>query len=93
MKDSIAEYSNKAETYFRQGFNCAESVLMTMQEAWNLGEISPKLATGFGAGIGGIGSLCGALTGGIIALNLKFGRKKINADKNKPYGMAHQYYK
>lgn len=93
LKELIEQYSVKAESYFREGFNCAESVLMTMQEAWNLGEITPKPATGFGAGIGGLGSLCGALTGGIIALNLKFGRIKNIEDKDKPYSMAHKYFK
>ena len=92
MKD-IENFSKRAETYFKNGFNCAESVLMTMQKAWNLGDITPKPATGFGAGVGGLGSLCGALTGGIIALNLKFGRMKSTDDKDKPYSMAHQYFK
>lgn len=34
----------------------------------------PKLATGFGGGIGRKGSLCGAFTGSIMALWMKMGR-------------------
>jgi C_GCAxxG_C_C family probable redox protein len=34
----------------------------------------PKLATGFGGGIGRKGSLCGAFTGSIMAIGMKMGR-------------------
>ena len=38
------------------------------------GEILPKLATGFGGGIGRKGSICGALTGSIMMIGMKWGR-------------------
>ena len=31
-------------------------------------ELIPKISTGFGAGLGGHGSVCGAISGGIMAL-------------------------
>ena len=36
--------------------------------------ILPKLATGFGGGIGLRGSLCGSLTGAVIAIGMRSGR-------------------
>jgi C_GCAxxG_C_C family probable redox protein len=36
--------------------------------------ILPKLATGFGGGIGRKGSICGALTGSVMAIGMKWGR-------------------
>ena len=36
--------------------------------------VIPKLATGFGGGIGGQGSLCGAFTGSVMAIGMKVGR-------------------
>jgi len=36
--------------------------------------IIPRLATGFGGGIGRKGSLCGAFTGSIMAIGMKQGR-------------------
>ncbi len=48
---------------------------MAMQEAWQM-ERRSDIATAFGAGIGRQGSVCGAVTGGIIAINLKYGRTK-----------------
>jgi C_GCAxxG_C_C family probable redox protein len=37
--------------------------------------IIPRLATGFGAGIARKGLLCGALTGAIMVIGMKLGRK------------------
>jgi C_GCAxxG_C_C family probable redox protein len=37
-----------------------------------------KLACGFGAGMGRKEEVCGAVTGGIIAIGIKYGRNEIN---------------
>lgn len=37
-------------------------------------ELALKVATGFGGGIARRGEICGAVTGGLLALSLKFGR-------------------
>lgn len=36
----------------------------------------PRIATGFGAGLARHGEVCGALSGAIMALGLKFGRER-----------------
>ena len=67
--------SDKASTKFTSGFNCAQSVLWTF--AADLGlepDAALKIACGFGAGMGRREEVCGAVTGGIMALGLKFGR-------------------
>ena len=41
--DKIAEEAAKiAASHFRDGYNCAESVLMSLQEAWKRGRILPQ---------------------------------------------------
>lgn len=90
--DKIEEVSKIAASHFRDGYNCAESVLMAMQEMWHM-EKRPDIATAFGAGIGRRGSVCGAVTGGIIAINLKYGRMKAEEDKEKSYALALNFYK
>lgn len=75
----VKEAREKAEDYFRRGdFLCSESVLTTINEL--LGEeFSPeivKLASGFPIGIGKSKCLCGAVSGGVMALGLKYGRTK-----------------
>ena len=56
-------------------FNCAESVLAAVAEQMHLkSDLIPKIATGFGAGMGRRGSVCGAVAGAVMALGLKYGR-------------------
>lgn len=68
---------NNAVEYFRQKFNCAESTLKAVAEAWGVSNSCvPRVASGFGGGVGGHGEICGALTGCIMALGLRFGRER-----------------
>ncbi len=57
--------------------------------------IIPKLATGFGGGIGRKGSLCGAFTGSIMAIGMKFGRTdpKDKEAVSKVYGKCQEFWK
>ena len=69
------EVTNKAESYAEKGFLCSESVLKALSETVDMeSELIPRIATGFGAGIGRHGEICGALSGAIMGLSLKFGR-------------------
>lgn len=47
----------------------------------------PHIASGLGAGIGGQGEVCGALTGGVLILGLTHGRRRAEdiEAKNKTY--------
>lgn len=48
---------------------------MSFKDYFEIADLSlPKLATGFGGGIGLKGSLCGALTGSVMAIGMKLGR-------------------
>jgi C_GCAxxG_C_C family probable redox protein len=67
--------SEIATEKFLAGYNCAQSVLYAYGPDMGLdGETALKVATGLGAGMGLRGEVCGALTGGILALGLKYGR-------------------
>ncbi len=60
---------------FLSGYNCAQSVLFAFGPDLGLDpDTALKLATGLGGGMGGRGEVCGAVTGGILALDLKYGR-------------------
>lgn len=76
-KEKIEEVKARAfDLYANDQFVCSEAVLYTINGA--LGNPFPagvvKLASGFGGGIGTRGYVCGALTGGVMALGLAFGR-------------------
>ena len=60
---------------FVSGYNCAQAILYAYGPELGLdGETALKVATGLGGGMGGRGEICGAVTGGILALGLKYGR-------------------
>jgi C_GCAxxG_C_C family probable redox protein len=73
----------QAEGYFKKGdYYCSEAVLTTINQL--LGEELPpeivKLASGFPVGIGKSKCLCGAISGGVMALGLKYGRTEPKAE-------------
>ncbi len=70
-----ARKSDIAVEKFMSGYNCAQSILYAFGPELGLdGETALKVATGLGGGMGGSGEVCGAVTGGILALGLKHGR-------------------
>ncbi len=84
----------KAASYFKAGYNCAQSVLLTMQRVWNVEAPSAiKAASAFGGGIGRRGSVCGALTGGVIAIGLRYGSDSpLVQEREKAYSIALEFY-
>ncbi|MDH5448766.1 MAG: C-GCAxxG-C-C family protein [Candidatus Bathyarchaeota archaeon] len=85
-RDKVVEL---AKFYAAKGFLCSESVLLAISDCLEIrNELIPKVATGFGAGMGGRGLVCGAISGGIIALGLKFGRDNVRKQKINPYWFA-----
>jgi C_GCAxxG_C_C family probable redox protein len=66
-----------AEEYYRTGrFYCSEAIVKAINDGFSLGypESVIRLASGFPIGIGGAGCSCGAVTGGVMALGMVFGR-------------------
>ncbi|MEW6609116.1 MAG: C-GCAxxG-C-C family (seleno)protein [bacterium] len=77
------DVEKKAFDYFEGGFHCAEAISKTITEffAKELSSEIPKVASGFGGGIGKTKEdVCGALTGGVIALGCLFGRMEPGKD-------------
>lgn len=58
--------------------NCAETVLYAANEkfGWNLPHEALVMSAGFGGGVGGQELLCGALTGGVMAIGRLFVRDR-----------------
>ncbi len=76
---SKKETVNRAEQYAEKGFLCSEAVLLALSEVQNItSEIIPCIATGFGAGISRHGEVCGALSGAVMGLGLRFGRSQVS---------------
>lgn len=60
---------------FRSGFNCCQAVVGTFGPELGLDQqVALKLGEGFGGGMAHLGEVCGAATGAIMVLGLKYGR-------------------
>ena len=67
--------SEAAAEKFLSGYNCAQAVLYAYGSDLGLdSERALKVATGLGAGMARRGEVCGAVTGGILAIGLRYGR-------------------
>ena len=65
-----------AAEIFNNGFNCAQSVLAVFCESYGLDrETALKAATGLGSGFRS-GEICGAVSGAVLAIGLKYGQYK-----------------
>jgi C_GCAxxG_C_C family probable redox protein len=74
-----AQIRQTAETYYRTGqFYCSEAIVRTINDAFRPGypDTIVRLASGFPIGLGGAGCSCGAVTGGVMAIGMIFGRDK-----------------
>jgi len=79
----------KAKTRFENGYACSQSVFSTLSP--NLGldeETALKVSSAFGGGMGRHGEVCGAVTGALMALGLKF--SSTNEDKEEAIREASQ---
>jgi C_GCAxxG_C_C family probable redox protein len=71
--------------FLTRQFQCAQAVLCSLNEGLRGGlrrDIAARLASGLAEGLGGSGCLCGAVSGGVLALGLfmgKDGRTLLNA--------------
>ena len=73
--------ADKAKAIYLSGFSCAPAVLAAYCEQFGLErDKALKIATGFGGGMH-LGQTCGAVTGAIMVIGLKYGKTK--ADDNK----------
>jgi C_GCAxxG_C_C family probable redox protein len=92
-----AEITNKqklAHESFENGFNCSQSVLSVFAEELNLKkDTALKLATPFGAGMAYMQETCGAVTGALMAIGLKYGKGEYGTseDKTHAYNLSKQF--
>lgn len=83
-----------AANKFKEGYNCAESVLRALNEELklNLSDDALKMATGFGGGLGQAGCMCGALAGAVMALNVLQGRTSPAQSRGPAYTAAKELH-
>jgi C_GCAxxG_C_C family probable redox protein len=64
----------RAANLFTQGYNCSQSVAIAFSDLTGLDvESSAKLASSFGAGMGCLREVCGAVSGMFLVLGILYG--------------------
>ena len=64
----------QAVAYFKQGYNCSQSVVLAFKDLVNIDEATLlKIASPFGGGMGRLREVCGSLSGAFIILGLLYG--------------------
>lgn len=75
--------TTEALEYFRNKYNCSQSVLTPFGTELHLSaDVCLKIATAFGGGMGRQQQTCGAVTGALMVIGLKYG-KGVNDDEVK----------
>lgn len=90
-EELLKEIRETAEEYFRSGtYFCSEAVVQTINDALGqpFDESIVKMASSFPVGLGKAQCLCGAISGGEMALGIVYGRTKGEAMNPKMFEHA-----
>lgn len=75
---------DKALEYFRCRFNCSQAVFTVFGTEYGISEDDClKIGCGFGGGMGRQQITCGAVTGAVMALGLKYGKASGDPEEKK----------
>lgn len=86
--------SENAVQCFTDGFNCAQAVLSSFSDEYSCPkELALKISGAFGSGMGQLGETCGAVTGALMVIGLKYGKfiSTDTASKDRTYACVKFY--
>ncbi len=70
----MSERSERAEALFKSGYNCSQSVFAAYADIFGIDtETALKISAGLGGGCGRQRELCGAVSGAVLAIGMKYG--------------------
>jgi C_GCAxxG_C_C family probable redox protein len=90
-QDAVAR---RAAGLFNSGYNCAQATSLAVNEAFGLGiEDIPRILQPFGGGVARADGMCGAVTGGVIAIGMLFGREGEGSEeaRDRCYELTQRY--
>jgi C_GCAxxG_C_C family probable redox protein len=88
--------ADEAVTLFQHGFSCSQAVLSVFAQDFGLDrDLALRISQGFGAGIAYTDDICGALSGAIMVIGLRYGRIKAEDKiaKEKTYAVVGEFLK
>ena len=86
-------HADLALARFREGFSCSQSVLVAFAPDLGLdADVALRVAAAVGGGMGRTGATCGAVTGALMVLGLKYGATVPDkAAKELTYAQAREF--
>lgn len=71
-KTEIEQRSEQAVAYFKQGYNCAQSVYMAYADVFGMDkDLAARIIAPLGGGMGRLREVCGAVSGMFLVAGLK----------------------
>lgn len=86
--------SDEAVAGFKGGFSCTQALLSTFSEELGMDRATAcKVASGFGGGVGRTGNICGAVSGAIMVIGLKYGKAVPEncAERERTYELVQEF--
>lgn len=88
---SPEERGAMARSFFEQGYNCAQSVVLAFQDITGMDAVfTAKVCAGFGGGVGRMRQVCGCVSGMALVSGFlsPFTNPSIKADKSANYALV-----
>ncbi len=79
----MQDKGKRAKELFEQGYNCAQAVLLAFDELGLDAKTAAMLSSSFGGGMGRMREVCGAVSGMLMVLGLKYGYDDPKATEQK----------
>jgi len=92
MNHNPDQTAQRSGELFEQGLCCAESVLQAIAESRGIhSDLIPRIATGLCAGISRTGGICGAVSGGVLAISMVTGRSNAQEPREENHRLVRQF--
>jgi len=92
----MATKGDDAAGLFLSGWSCSQAVCGAFAEDFGIDERTAlRLSCALGGGMGHTGNTCGAVTGALMVIGMKYGRTSLDdlAAKEKTYELSQQFMK
>ena len=91
--DNSSRPIDVASSRFNEGFSCSQSVLVAFAPQLGLDvDAALRVSAAFGGGMGRLGHTCGAVTGALMVLGLKYGAIVADpAAKERMYALTREF--
>ncbi len=74
VMEQVETPGQRARSYFKEGYNCAQSVFLAFSDEYGMDyETALKISSSFGAGMGRLREVCGAVSGMFMVAGLVYG--------------------